>query len=866
MSEVNIDNVIDYHAEYSAMVQKAKVQGDKLTGLCPFHNDTKNANLSVNLKTGQYHCFACGANGNYITFYAHIHNIADTKEAYKEILQKHGYRLENNRPARSHRPTYSLATYALEKRLSEKLLKDTCRLSASQDKDATPYIRIPYFDSEGKEATYRKRYPPGHEPRFKWKARSAGKIIMYGEWMLPKFREIGYVVLVEGESDTQTLWALGIPALGIPGASMFKPEFSALLKGLKIYIHVEPDQGGQTFLRKVVESLDKGTFNGEVYQWSCRRFAMKDPSEVYLKYGVEDTKAKIQEALADAEKIDIKHFLETIPDCIHGAPIKLRQPDLWSFNDQGIFSYDHKTAEFVNVCRTPILITKHLVSIESHERKIELAYKLDGEWHYTKQQRSMVFQSRYITELANLGCTLTSENARHVVRFLNALESVNDDIIPKVDSTTHLGYQTQNRFLPGLGEGLVADIEPSMTGLYEGYNPAGTIDEWIHLMAPHRDNYTFRFILSGAFAAPLLRIINQRIFIVYNWANSRSGKSAALKAALSTWGDPERIMANFNATKVALERMAGFYCDLPLGIDERQLAGRQQNTLEQIVYMLSEGQGRARGAKAGGLQAIQTWRTIVLATGEEPLATETSQAGVNTRVIELCGAPFENEEPASKMHQMVTRHHGLAGPAFIHRLMEMDPARVRSLYDELLEFVLPMHQDNCAHAAGVACVALADQLIDEWLFGASTGDAWNNSRRMAAHVISDLRTNAPMDTNEYAAGVVRDWIESNREYFKPSSTREQYGLIVNNHAYIFPSLLNKAISQAGYSSRKTIKYLSDKGIITQEIEADGKIRYSTVRRYNGRCIRFVDIDLEKFEAEQNPSIGTIERSKSPPFL
>ena len=37
------------------------------TGLCPYHNDTKNS-FSINAETGQWNCFACGVDGNAITF------------------------------------------------------------------------------------------------------------------------------------------------------------------------------------------------------------------------------------------------------------------------------------------------------------------------------------------------------------------------------------------------------------------------------------------------------------------------------------------------------------------------------------------------------------------------------------------------------------------------------------------------------------------------------------------------------------------------------------------------------------------------------------------------------------------------------
>lgn len=82
-------------------------------------------------------------------------------------------------------------------------------------------------------------------------------------------------------------------------------------------------------------------------------------------------------------------------------------------------------------------------------------------------------------------------------------------------------------------------------------------------MNPHRSRQKFRFILAASFAAPLLRIVKQRIFFVYNWGGSKGGKTAALKAALSAWGDPERLMVNFNATQVGLERTAPFTATSP---------------------------------------------------------------------------------------------------------------------------------------------------------------------------------------------------------------------------------------------------------------------------------------------------------------
>ena len=90
-SEIDIDRFVDYRAEYSAYVKKANISGDNLTGLCPFHAE-KNPSFSVDLKTGKWHCLTEDTGGNFISFYAQIHNI-DNKEAFKQILEKYGVSL-----------------------------------------------------------------------------------------------------------------------------------------------------------------------------------------------------------------------------------------------------------------------------------------------------------------------------------------------------------------------------------------------------------------------------------------------------------------------------------------------------------------------------------------------------------------------------------------------------------------------------------------------------------------------------------------------------------------------------------------------------------------------------------------------------
>jgi hypothetical protein len=377
-----------------------------------------------------------------------------------------------------------------------------------------------------------------------------------------------------------------------------------------------------------------------------------------------------------------------------------------------------------------------------------------------------------------------------------------------------------------------------------------------------------------------VRILRQRIFVVHAWGDSQAGKTATLKAALSCWGDPEKLMVNFNSTQVALERMAGFFNDLPMGIDERQLAGQGQEQVEKIVYMLASGTGRARGSKTGGLQSLRTWRGIALTTGEEPLSTETSKSGVASRTIEIFGAGFNSSQEAGDMHRTAGAHFGWAGDDFVTRLLGTDEESIRGWYNDVLGQVTFLGEGaDGSHLASIALVTLADMMAQEWIFrddppkapaegeGAKLEigyDAMERAVNMAVSILAEQRQNQPGDVNENATQFVVDWILSNMASFNAKAT-PCYGDVEDGRAYIYPSVLNQALTRAGYSPRKTMKYLGDKGIVTVTKEASGKQLYSVTKRIYGKLARVVDFDLSQFakRVPEEPPQGQDFRKAKP---
>lgn len=880
---MNLDQIVDYRAEYSGVVEKPHYSGDKLTGLCPFHDDRNNS-FSVDLKTGKWKCHAGCGGGNFITFWAKLHGLnLESHEAYKQILDRYHVSTEPQKQTKEELQSYSVDQYAFEKRLPAQFLTDSCKVSTVKERSGITYLKIPYLNEDGVEQAARKRYGG---KKFFWKRGSAGKIGLYGEWRLPEMRGTGYVVLCEGESDTQSLWYMGIPALGVAGAQMFKPQQAELLQDLKIYLHHEPDRGGDTFIAKTCDGLREGGFVGEVFQWECSRIdGTKDPSDLYIKYGQADAAEKIRTALKNAEPIDLSK--ETVPEAISGAPVNLRQPEGWIYSDKGIARIDEKKYTPVRVCRTPIILTKRLISLETGTEKIEVAFKRDDKWKTAIYPRSTVFQRKSVTVLADLGCTVTSENAKPVVQFLEALEAENDEIIPRADIAGAFGWQPGKRFLPG-NEEIIPDPEFIPADVASAFSQSGDFEDWVNAMVKHRSRDKFRFILAASFAPTLLRIIRQRNFVVYNWGGSRGGKTAALKAALSAWGDPERLMVNFNATQTGLERMATLYCDIPLGIDERQLAGEDQSAVEKTVYLISNGKGKTRGAKGGGLQSTGIWRTIALCTGEEPAVADSSQTGVSTRALEIYGGPFDDEQEASMMHQQSGENFGWAGPAFVERLSKLPERKICEAYNLMQKYVRAISDGkNNSHVSSVATVAIADAMLDSWLFkgvsqsGAPTNipadlseafealgiqpESWDRAKNMAASILLDQVQANATDVNESAAQYIVDWILSNKSFFGTNVVGICFGVTsdTGDTVWIYPSHLKTALKKGGYNPTKTMLFLEEQGLISTVTEKSGRKRNTVIHKINGRCCRMVEFNLGKVAESHDPYDFDDEEEKEP---
>lgn len=81
-----------YRRELPAMPQPKVAKGWVSGGLCPFHPDRHVGNFRVNLETGAYTCFACGAKGADIVSFTMARYDMTFPEALKRLAHAWGVR------------------------------------------------------------------------------------------------------------------------------------------------------------------------------------------------------------------------------------------------------------------------------------------------------------------------------------------------------------------------------------------------------------------------------------------------------------------------------------------------------------------------------------------------------------------------------------------------------------------------------------------------------------------------------------------------------------------------------------------------------------------------------------------------------
>lgn len=521
---------------------------------------------------------------------------------------------------------------------------------------------------------------------------------------------------------------------------------------------------------------------------------------------------------------------------------------MWTASDLGVYGLD-KFGFDVTACYHPIMPVQRLVNIDTGIHKVKLAFSLGRRWNTVIEDKSTISDTRSIIGLSRYGVMVNSETSKHLVKYLSELEQLNYDDIPEVASVGRLGWIDDYGFSPYV-DGLVFDGEEEFRSRFESIRERGSYDKWLDCVKAVRKGKTAgavaaRIVLAASFASVLVKPCGCLPFFVHLWGGTETGKSVSLLLAASVWANPEigTYIQTFNATSVGKELGAAFCNSLPLIMDELQMVKDNRKDFDKMIYELSEGVGRSRGKKSGGVTKTTTWRNCIITTGEFPIISANSGAGAVNRTIEVDCHDMPLFESPKQTATTLYSNYGFAGKIFVKKLMEDGVAeRVRTLQERLQEEI-KTEDTMDKQTASAALVLAADRLIEEWIFQ-------DGVLLEPADIRPYLVSKEAMNQNGRALDYLRDTISMHQNNFKPggdSKTGEVWGDMDDAYVYIIKSKFDQLLEEGGFNSSAFLGWAKNNRLIS--VGSDGKS--TKTKRISGhvcRCVWLLNEQLKFDEA------------------
>jgi hypothetical protein len=481
--------------------------------------------------------------------------------------------------------------------------------------------------------------------------------------------------------------------------------------------------------------------------------------------------------------------------------------------------------------------------------------------------RAEVSDRRTVTALSARGLPANSSNAQGLVVYFERAIARNGQRLPWVDVAHRCGAIEVDEGLGWLfGDEWIGPDETNIVpnplnedAVRHGYGVSGRENVWFDRFAEIADvGDVARWLCFSTFAAPLLRLIRRRTFIIHHWGQTGKGKTALAKFAMSAWGCPQKLTEHFNRTEKSFTELFQHTNDYPICFDELQASTNDDHA--RIIYQLTLEKGRGRSRKTGGLQkAIDDWHSVVRMTGEEPIIGRggLNLGGQSNRVIQL-NAPGLPGKSAGLLHRwMEGGHFGWGGYRFLERLRAHAalPGGVRSLracYAKILseldadERYGPL-QDRTGH---LAVVAMAQFLAAMWLFGGEKDSARRQAledARLVAELLLDDHIQNP-STVEQALQTLRDYrdqahdawfdckVEADSKALIEGTYRRVFGVDREDRGevWLLQSEANKVLRRAGFPTKVVWSDLKRQGHLVPSVDGRNLATIRTAGKFRNR--------------------------------
>lgn len=515
----------------------------------------------------------------------------------------------------------------------------------------------------------------------------------------------------------------------------------------------------------------------------------------------------------------------------------------WIANGNGIRTFGPFGSEIL-ACYHPILPIQRLINTETGKEKIKLSYKKGPRWKEIIVDKGIIASASKIVALADYGISVTSENARNLVKYLSDIENMNIDLIDTQMSTSKLGW-IEGEFMP-YGKGITFDNENRFKETYKSIHESGDVNIWMNLVRKVRQSERFelKIYLVASLASVLIEPMNALPFIINLWGATGKGKTVAIMLAASVWAYPggNDYVTDPKSTVTALELRLDFLNNLPMFLDDMaQLKEMNSGDFSELVYMLCSGKGKDRANTTLGLNKSTTWRNVILTNGEDSLVTETMQGGAVNRIIDVEMSEGCIFEDGNYVVETIKENYGFCGSQFIDTIEQVGMEKIRNIQQEFLTQInhrakeLGVEKEE-KQTLPMSLLLTTDKIVTEYLF--------KDGAYLDFNICVDiLKNKGEVSENERAYEFILSEVAINRSKFSPDDNGDYKGevwgafdkgyIIIINNAFI------RICEKGNFSSRTFLSWAGKRGLLDTQSGKNTK-----TKRLNGAVSRCVWLKMK----------------------
>lgn len=546
-------------------------------------------------------------------------------------------------------------------------------------------------------------------------------------------------------------------------------------------------------------------------------------------------------------------------DCPEGWVVEMGKLFGYHLAGPSVFKRPAKGA-LVQVAPAPIAVIARSADADTGAVTLTLAWRYAGHWRSATVPRRQALTRDGLLELAGEGLPVTQGSATALAEWLGAC-----DMAIRTEPGQSLG---RLGWLPdgsGFAPWSAAVVPPGLgeRDALRTYEPGGTWEGWREGVWQRVAGHRAEIAVLTSLAAPLLHVCKATGWTLDLGYKRGAGKTSAQYAAASVWTSRQGIVT-WPKTWAAARSTVEFRTDIPAILDDTKNLGQAGFALaKDLLYQVAGEQAQPLGSAGGGTRATRILRTLVISSGETPIADHLQNAqGAAFRILTLGDRPFPEGygEGVRGIERATRAHYGHAGRRLVEWLTE-NRHRWDAIADRYVWHVERLAKgasDDAGRIGGrMALLYVAAEVAEQAL-----------GIRPSIQVIDDfgrhvLGGTAERDVPREALRHVRSYLAARPSqvvgWVQPGQLKQPYLA----HQYMGGVLelivepLDKILTEGGYVPAEIRRQWADAGWLDRTSKGrDGRPRTSALRSIDGRNTRVVPIRAEVLAGDD----GTEEAS------